>query len=381
MKMLNRFAIILLVTLVSFSQIQAQPFTGKVLYLTTDAQLAGTDDAFIVAKLTSWGFTVEIKSITGFKTFAAPVPTNDELKAYKFVFVGEYCGSGDGARFRGATLTGSSAWSGGWLNIPIITTDNWFAKVGTFGFLNSSSQSPTTYANVSLNGFTPASGCINGSGKVKIVDQTNHILAGGLTNGTEITMSNATTEAAGAIVNFAIPTIPIIPIAALSEDANGTQLVAYGVEKGTATFNSAGVNDGTVKTKARIAAVGITAQALGSVTDDGFKLILGAVKWVMDPTSDIEKNAELPTEYTLEQNYPNPFNPATKITFSLPKDGMTSLSVYNLLGEKVASLVNEELQAGVHSYSFDASQLSSGIYFYKLDSDQVSLTKKMMLIK
>lgn len=380
MKMLYRLIIVFLVTLISFSQIQAQPFTGKVLYLTTDAQLAGTDDAFIVAKLTSWGFTVEIKSITGFKTATAPVPTNDELKQYKFAFVGEYCGSGDGARFRGATGT---TWTGGWLNIPVITTDNWFAKVGTFGFLVASTNSPTTYGNLCLNGFTPSSGNINGSGKVKIVDQSNHILAGGLANGTEITMATATTEATGAIINFSVPTItPIIPIAAVSEDAAGTQLVAYGVEKGTATFKSTGGTiDPTLKTAARIAVVGIAGQALGSVTDDGFKLILGAVKWVMDPTSDVEKAEGLPTEYSLEQNYPNPFNPTTKITFSLPKDGITSLSVYNLLGEKVASLVNEELQSGVHSYSFDASRLSSGIYFYKLDSDKVSLTKKMILIK
>ncbi|MBI3123791.1 MAG: T9SS type A sorting domain-containing protein [Ignavibacteriales bacterium] len=380
MKMLNRLAIILLVTLVSFSQIQAQPFTGKVLYLTTDAQLAGTDDAYIVAKLTSWGLTVDIKSIAGFKTTSAPVPTNDELKQYKFAFVSEYCGSGDGARFRGATGT---TWTGGWLNIPVISTDNWFAKVGTFGFVVSSSNSATTYGNVCLNGFTPSAGNINGSGKVKIVDQSNHILAGGLSSGAEIDLATATTEATGAIINFSVPTItPIIPIATVTEDATSTQLVAYGVEKGTATFKSTGGTiDPTLKTSARIAIIGIAGQALGTVTNDGFKLILGAVKWVMDPTSDVEKTDELPTEYTLEQNYPNPFNPSTKITFSLPKDGMTSLSVYNLLGEKVASLVNEELQAGAHSYSFDASRLSSGIYFYKLDSDQVSLTKKMILIK
>jgi hypothetical protein len=104
-------------------------------------------------------------------------------------------------------------------------------------------------------------------------------------------------------------------------------------------------------------------------------------EWEKAGGTDIVPVASIPTEYTLEQNYPNPFNPTTKITFSLPKDGMTSLSIYNLLGEKVASLVSEELKAGVHVYSFDASQLSSGVYFYKLDSEQISLTKKMMLVK
>lgn len=103
--------------------------------------------------------------------------------------------------------------------------------------------------------------------------------------------------------------------------------------------------------------------------------------WIKAGGTAIVPVSTIPTEYTLEQNYPNPFNPTTKITFSLPKEGMTSLNIYNLLGEKVASLVNEELKAGVHVYSFDASKLSSGVYFYKLDSDQISLTKKMMLVK
>ena len=100
-----------------------------------------------------------------------------------------------------------------------------------------------------------------------------------------------------------------------------------------------------------------------------------------ESATGIEREKGIPSEISLCQNYPNPFNPTTKITFSLPKDGMTSLSIYNLLGEKVASLVNEELQAGVHSYSFDASQLSSGVYFYRLNSEQSSLTKKMIVVK
>jgi hypothetical protein len=377
---MKKFYSIFLVLFLVAVTLSAQPFTGNVLYLTTAAQLSGADDAFIVAKLTSWGFTVTISDIASFKA-SAPSPTNAELSQYKFAFVSEYCGSGDGARFRGATGT---TWTGGWLNIPIITTDNWFTKLATFGFLSSSSQSATTYANVSLTGYTPASGCINGSGKVKIVDQSSHTLSGGLAYGTEITLATATTEANGAIVNFAIPTItPIIPIAALSEDATGAQLVAYGVEKGTATYNSAGTKDGTLLTKARIAAIGIIGQALGTVTTDGFKLILGAVKWVMDPAADVKETEMLPTQYSLNQNYPNPFNPSTVISYQLPAASFVTLKVYDVLGNEVATLVNELQQAGTHTSTFNTQnlQLSSGIYFYKIQTNNFVQTKKMILIK
>lgn len=88
-----------------------------------------------------------------------------------------------------------------------------------------------------------------------------------------------------------------------------------------------------------------------------------------------------PTTFTLEQNYPNPFNPSTKIKFYLEKSGMTSLSVYNVLGQKVATLLSQELAAGNHEINFDASNLSTGIYFYQLESGINSSVKKMMLLK
>ncbi len=85
--------------------------------------------------------------------------------------------------------------------------------------------------------------------------------------------------------------------------------------------------------------------------------------------------------FELSQNYPNPFNPSTSISFTLPQSGLTSLKVYNLLGQEVASLLNTRLMAGEHSISFDASGLSSGTYIYRLVSGNFSQTKKMMLIK
>ena len=91
--------------------------------------------------------------------------------------------------------------------------------------------------------------------------------------------------------------------------------------------------------------------------------------------------SELPLEYTLEQNFPNPFNPTTLINYSIPKNGDVNLSVFSVLGQRVATLVNERKSAGNYTVRFDASGLSSGIYFYVLETDQVRLTQKMTLIK
>ncbi len=89
----------------------------------------------------------------------------------------------------------------------------------------------------------------------------------------------------------------------------------------------------------------------------------------------------VPKEFKLSQNYPNPFNPATSILFSLPKAGHVELAVFNVLGQKVAALVNEELARGEYKYIFDASSLPSGIYFYRLRVGDFTDTKKMALIK
>ncbi len=89
----------------------------------------------------------------------------------------------------------------------------------------------------------------------------------------------------------------------------------------------------------------------------------------------------VPSNYKLSQNYPNPFNPTTEISFSIPVAGNTTLAVYNVLGQKVATLVSEKLSAGSYKYQFDASNLTSGIYFYKLQSSNYSQIRKMTLLK
>jgi hypothetical protein len=99
------------------------------------------------------------------------------------------------------------------------------------------------------------------------------------------------------------------------------------------------------------------------------------------PTGIEQKGNEIPTKYELAQNYPNPFNPTTKINFAIPKQGMVTLKVYDVLGREVANLVNEVKTAGNYIVDFDASALSSGVYFYKIDVNGFSDVKRMMLIK
>jgi len=86
-------------------------------------------------------------------------------------------------------------------------------------------------------------------------------------------------------------------------------------------------------------------------------------------------------EFTLEQNYPNPFNPSTTIRYSLPSEGDIELTVFDVFGSEIETLVNQQQPAGSYSIDFDASHLSSGIYFYQLSAGSFSQTKKLILLK
>ena len=134
--------------------------------------------------------------------------------------------------------------------------------------------------------------------------------------------------------------------------------------------------------------------SLGQIcTGDGqstnFKLNFGF--WQVGVTNlatDVEEivTEELPTTYSLSQNYPNPFNPSTVIEFTVPHRSHVELSIYNLLGQRVAALVDEPMPAGVYRtvwYGRDESgrHVATGIYFYRLEADEFVATKKMVLLK
>lgn len=111
---------------------------------------------------------------------------------------------------------------------------------------------------------------------------------------------------------------------------------------------------------------------------DNMQLAMQKYNTIVSVESDLNN---VPTNFILEQNYPNPFNPSTKISFGLPERSNVVLKIFNALGQQVAELVNESLEAGTYSYNFDAADLTSGIYIYSLQTDAGVISKKMTLIK
>jgi hypothetical protein len=121
----------------------------------------------------------------------------------------------------------------------------------------------------------------------------------------------------------------------------------------------------------------VPGQSVSSVTPNRF--IIGNLIGISN------KNTA-PAEFKLYQNYPNPFNPATKIRFSLPlpsKGGVhtVSLSIFDVLGKEVRTLINGSLPAGEHEIGFDGTDLPSGVYFYRLNTGEFAETRKMILLK
>ncbi len=100
-------------------------------------------------------------------------------------------------------------------------------------------------------------------------------------------------------------------------------------------------------------------------------------------SSDVSNEvvAGLPEKFDLKPNYPNPFNPSTRISFDLPESAEVRLTVFDVLGRQVATLVNQPMKAGSHTVNFDAQRLASGVYIYRLEAGSFSMTRNMMLIK
>lgn len=100
-----------------------------------------------------------------------------------------------------------------------------------------------------------------------------------------------------------------------------------------------------------------------------------------DGTVSSEELAEMPSNVELNQNYPNPFNPTTTIEYQIPADMHVELTVYNTLGQEVATLVDDQMNSGTHEVSFDGSSLASGVYIYRLQANGQVITNQMTLVK
>ena len=113
---------------------------------------------------------------------------------------------------------------------------------------------------------------------------------------------------------------------------------------------------------------------IGSIQGEG--TICGGVNSI-----DSETEIDIPKLFALDQNYPNPFNPSTTISWHTPVSSWQTLKIYDVLGNEISTLVNEEKPAGSYEVKFNASQLSSGVYFCRLQSGLFAETKKIILTK
>ncbi|MEO8665158.1 MAG: T9SS type A sorting domain-containing protein, partial [Ignavibacteria bacterium] len=147
-----------------------------------------------------------------------------------------------------------------------------------------------------------------------------------------------------------------------------------GIGRITATYN--------------VAVLGVDIESLKPTSDSPpgspvRRFLKGALDFVDGFLVSVQPNIVngIPTVYSLAQNYPNPFNPTTKISFSIPKNGMVSLKIYDVLGKEVMTLVNEHRSIGNYDVTFDGSNLSSGAYFYRLEAGEFTDIRRMVLIK
>jgi photosystem II stability/assembly factor-like uncharacterized protein len=155
---------------------------------------------------------------------------------------------------------------------------------------------------------------------------------------------------------------------------------------GTARFTSDGGQNWFEDPDVTTALDGTTLKHIKKQADD-FGLIVGegglSIAFARDSTAftAVKDEPQVVTEYSLSQNYPNPFNPTTKIKFEIPSTSLVTLKIYDLLGNEIATLVDEEKTAGVYEAEFKAEELTSGIYFYRITVGNYSETKKLLLLK
>lgn len=158
-----------------------------------------------------------------------------------------------------------------------------------------------------------------------------------------------------------------------------TSFVKYAVSNDSQRYTVQGLSPGTYNV--RVVRLGYvikdTNVVLGAQNIDSVNFHLDTLNVINAvPISDI-----VPKNFELGQNYPNPFNPVTKIKFSITTASFAELKIYSILGQEIASLLQENLRPGVYEATFNAVNLPSGVYFYRLRTDKFSETKKMILIK
>jgi hypothetical protein len=294
--------------------------------------------------------------------------TSEDLAEYDFLFISETAGT-----FHLETADINMNLRA--MPIPTVFTEGYATRLSVFGW--------TTLTADTGYGAIKDSLLLNNSDKIIITDANpDHPLAAGFAQWEELAIISQAGDDHGT-VTFTKPTITeYIEIAWSSADPIEKTIV-MGVDKGSTVWNEAGDMDDVV-TENRSSFVGVAGPANNYINENGFKLIDAGIDWVLaegGPSAIGSEGSAMPSEYSLSQNYPNPFNPTTTIAFNLAKSSHTTLTVYNLLGQKVATLLDKEMVSGAHQVTFEQKKLASGVYFYQLRSGDFTKIKKMVLMK
>ena len=224
---------------------------------------------------------------------------------------------------------------------------------------------------------------VHASGNVPIGNYTLNIVSNG-PNGTPVHKRTATI-----VVGLVIP----VELTAFNVNVNKNEVI---LDWTTATeLNNLGFEiqrksvNGNFETLGFVSGKGTTTEVNNYTFTDksvdagnySYRLMQKDFDGTFAYSPEVEVEVSLPLEYSLEQNFPNPFNPTTTIRYAIPEDNFVSIKLYDVLGNEVISLVNEQQQAGRYEMLFNASSIASGVYYYQITSGNFNQTRKLVLMK
>ncbi|MGD9202802.1 MAG: T9SS type A sorting domain-containing protein, partial [Chitinispirillia bacterium] len=292
-----------------------------------------TYDKFIIPQLEEWGYTVDKKhNCIDIKSF-----TEEHYAKYDFIFLSETVHSSLMGPLRSIPL-------------PMMCSDGFGVQETALAFAKGK---PCKLIDTE---------------PIKIMDAgKDHPLAAGIAPGT-------VTDVCEVGIVWNTPSIPVISIACLASDES--KMMVYGIEKGTKNA----VGD---EIKNRVAMFGIHAFGYSSLTENSVKLFKAGIEWVLAGNSTSIKDVKTfnPANVILTEYYPNPFNLSPDITFFIPKQSKIYLTVWNVLGKKVKTVVNGVRTAGEHTISLNASNIPSGTYLINIKAENSSYSQKITFNK
>jgi len=162
-------------------------------------------------------------------------------------------------------------------------------------------------------------------------------------------------------------------------------VLGYGITDATGSYSISGLAPGSYNVTADDVGLSTsTTQSVSTSYDNNGNPVVGSASFSLNAVTSVQQQPQsnaIPKSFVLNQNYLNPFNPSTTIAFSIPEASKVSLKVYNILGQEVATLIDDYKQAGDYVMKFNASTLASGVYFYRLQANDFAQTKKLLLLK